>query len=640
MEIKLSQADESKLSAKVAREYQEADTYTRTWKQDVKDVANTYLLPKASEDKIKVKRVANNLTIRLSTFVGDELTITNVPIWGVLWQEQARNTDKVFQANFESMDIKSKYRAALIDDWLYGVWVLAVDGWNDYAQEPIVSYIDSRLTFPDPKNWQDSQLRFFWTKLRKSIYELEVDDAYDIERVQKVKWIRDQELQEVDRLNSQAKWFSETFIDDDWLIDIYNHLTVFRTEDDDAPSLYLTTWWADRSTLIRCIKMRALSDAERADPSKIDFWVKLFRAKPLPWSYAWMSLVDEVGNEQDLETLLMNLQIEQAKEAAVWWKTFVHAWLWIDIDQLANNTWPWAVIPYSTTDMWLTAQNGIYQEPNKPQNPIIQNTMSVLQRYWQENSSISWIALWQSLPWWQTKAETQTLQQNINQVLSYMASNYMDSLKSLWESIYRSYAANMSPQRRKNITIVDEAWNVDSYWFKKNEFISGWDVYIRITSKAQESIKKQKALATLLSVMWILKQSVTPWSYQDNVINRLLIENSWLEWITPELLYPLSKDERKAYRDVEILNRNKDLKSKPQPWEDHNLFINIYKKGLDTPARANAIRQREKLLQVEWEQPVAPQEWGKWIGWLWASMVASQFAQQQATEPSLQDVQV
>jgi hypothetical protein len=32
----------------------------------------------------------------------------------------------------------------------------------------------------------------------------------------------------------------------------------------------------------------------------------------------------------------------------------------------------------------------------------------------------------------------------------------MDSLKSLWESIYKSYARNMSSQRRKEIVVVDE----------------------------------------------------------------------------------------------------------------------------------------------------------------------------------------
>jgi hypothetical protein len=32
----------------------------------------------------------------------------------------------------------------------------------------------------------------------------------------------------------------------------------------------------------------------------------------------------------------------------------------------------------------------------------------------------------------------------------------MDSLRGLWESIYRSYAANMSSQRKKNIVVVDE----------------------------------------------------------------------------------------------------------------------------------------------------------------------------------------
>ena len=53
-----------------------------------------------------------------------------------------------------------------------------------------------------------------------------------------------------------------------------------------------------------------------------------------------------------------------------------------------------------------------------------------------------------------------------------MASNYMESLKDLWESVYRSYAANMSAQRRKEIVVVDDAGNTDSHGLKKSEFIS------------------------------------------------------------------------------------------------------------------------------------------------------------------------
>tara|TARA_R110000823_G_scaffold266881_1_gene386580 strand:- start:4 stop:177 length:174 start_codon:yes stop_codon:yes gene_type:complete len=57
--------------------------------------------------------------------------------------------------------MRTKLISAYTDDALKGVGALTVSGWNDHTQEPIVSYIDSRACIPDPKNWQDNEMRFF-----------------------------------------------------------------------------------------------------------------------------------------------------------------------------------------------------------------------------------------------------------------------------------------------------------------------------------------------------------------------------------------------------------------------------------------------------------------------------------------------
>lgn len=638
MKIQLSKSDEQKLFDKMTLEYWKSERHTQNWKESCKDIAKNYLLPKAkSQDKIKKKLVYNNLTIRLAIFVQDELNITHINSW---WRNDSfigKNADKVAKFDFKTMQFRNKYRSALIDDGLYWVWVLAVDGWNDYKQQPILSYIDSRLTFPDPHNWQDNNLRWFWTKVQKSLYELELDDAYDYDRIQQVKLVKDADTKEIERANNRVKGFDEVETWED-LVDLYNHLTIFKAEWDEKHSLYLTTWSADRSILVRAIKMRALTDWEIADPTSIDFWVKFFRANPIKWSYAWASIIDETWEEQDIATLLTNLLIEQAKEAWVWGKTYVNTNLWVDLDDLANNTWPWDIIPFTSNDINLNANNGIFQEPTRPLNPVIQQALNTILVQWDENSATSSLVRWQSIPWWQTKAEVQTIQQNINQRLSYMASNYMDSIKGIWESIYRSYATYMSSQRKKEIVLVDTNWTADSYWFKKNEFIdTKWEIFINITSKAQEDLRKQKQFAQLLSIYQTIRNTLQPWSYGANSLDRLFIDLAWVDWLESETIIPLNADERKAYSNLELLNRNIELKSKPKAWEDHNIYVNIYKKGLQTEARDKAIKQREDLLKIEWEKQLSWEQ--TWWGGLWASMIASQFSQQQAGwTPSIQDV--
>ena len=629
--------DEENLRVKMAKEFQMADTHTSNWKSAVENVGRDYLFPEPEQDRVKVRKVWNNLKIRKSIFLADELQVTNVPMNGQLGKDVAKNWDKVLKANFTSMDIRDKYEEVLVDDAMQGVWCLAVDGWNDHDQEPIVSYIDSRLTYPDPKNWRGNKMRFFGTLLRKSIFELESDDAYDEQRVQYVRMQRDIELDKIDRANNRIKGFTDTDVWED-LVDIYNHITIFKSSKDKEHFLYLTTWGADRTTLVRAVKMRALTDTEKADPSKITLGVQLFRANPIKGSYAWASLIDEIGQYQDLETLLTNLQINQAIEAGLWGKTFIDSDLGIDTDDLASIEWP-AVIPYKSSDPQKNASNSISLEQPRPNNPAVQNGLSLVQSLAQEWSSTSNLLVQGQSQWGQqTKAEVQTLQQNLNQNISSMQSNYMQALIGLWSDVMRSYSVNMSPQRRKVIVSIDDNNKTDSYGFKKNEFVSKWDVYIVIKSRAQEDIKKKQDFAVLLSVIWTLKQSVKPWSTQDIIIDRMLIAKSGIRGLKPEDIHALTPDERNAYDDLELLNDNRDA-SEVIPWQDHNVFINIFKTWLQTPARERAILARELIIEEEQttrpEAPMEEQGWGM-AQQMWASMVASDNAEW--INPSIADV--
>ena len=637
MKIQLSTSDLAKLYEKVNREYNRADTHTRNWKQEVENVWRDYLLPKPKQDKVKVRKVLNNLNIRLATFLSDEIQITNIPMSGVLGKDIAENCNKVFEANFDSMDIKGKYREVLIDDAMQWVWVMAVDWWNNHKQEPIVSHVDSRLCFPDPKNWQDNKMTFFGTKVRKSWYELTEDEAYDHDRLEICKYYTDTDQSEVERANNDVKGFTYDLSGDTESTDLYNHITVFKASNDDKAWIYLTSWGCWTTEPVRVVKMRALTPWEEADPTTIDFWVKIFRAKPLKGSFAGVSLIDDIGQYQDIETLLSNLQIYRAKLESLWGKTFVNTELGVDLDDLENQSWPWDIIPFKSSNPNINAQNGIYEQQSQPVNPILGNTIQYIDQLSQQaDPSGSALAQWQSQSGSQTKAEIQTLQQNINHILSYMASNYMDSLKGLWESIYRSYAANMSSQRKKEIVVVDDNGWVDSYGFKKSEFISKWDAYIRVKSKAQEAIRMQKDFSILLALDGSVSQIFQPWTTELAKWKRKLLNSSGIKGVKWEDFFAYTQDERKAYNNLEMLNNNIELKTVPQPWEEHNTYIRIYKTGLQTEARDKAIQARELILMTEPKaQPQAPEwQWGA-ASQLWASMLANDKAQQ---TPSTADV--
>ena len=621
----MSWTDQRRLLWQITQEYWNSDRHTQNWRNKMQNIAADYLLPEATgEDRIKDRSVLQNLNIRLSVFVADDIQVTNVPMSGQLGADIAKNCDKVFQSNFRTMDMREKYRDVIYDDWLYWVGVMAVDGWNDHSQEPILSYIDSRLCYPDPKNWQDSKMRYFGTKLKKDYWELLNDDAYDINQVNKVKFATDEDQRQVERWDNAVKGYTEVDNGEN-LIELYNHLTVFREEWEES-HLYLTTLGADRSEFVRIVKIRPLTDAEKADPSKVDLGVKLFRGKPLKGSFAGVSLVDDLGQYQDLLTLFTNLQTEQAKEAALGGRKYVPTTLGVDMDDVANWTGAWEIIPY-TPEGGLTAQNAIYEEQPRQISPITSNQVARLEQLKQQADPASTsLATGVGTPWSQTKAEIQTLQQNINQVLSYMQSNYMASLMSLWESIYKSYARNMSSQRKKEIVVVDAGGNPDNYGFKKNQFISKWDVYIVVKSKREEEAKNEKQYAQTLSFYDAIRQGLGN-TTEGKILDRYLMEKS-NSWIDPTTIISYTPDERNAYDDLVLLNNNEDV-SAPEGGQDHNAYINIYKTGLQTQARERAILARELILEEEkTTRPETPvEQWGWSASWLGASMVAADNAQ-------------
>ena len=180
----LSTKDEQLITEQMTAEYDAGFTYVDSWRQETKNVALEYLVPKPAKNKVKVHMVRNKLKIRLSTLVGDDLSIEQIPMNWVLGASVATNCNKVFEANYKTMNMRTKLISAYTDDALKGIGVLTVSGWNDHTQEPIVSYIDSRACIPDPKNWQDNEMRFFWTELHKPIIALENDSAYDYDRCQ------------------------------------------------------------------------------------------------------------------------------------------------------------------------------------------------------------------------------------------------------------------------------------------------------------------------------------------------------------------------------------------------------------------------------------------------------------------------
>ena len=108
-----------------------------------------------------------------------------------------------------------------------------------------------------------------------------------------------------------------------------------------------------------------------------------------------------------------------------------------------------------------------------------------------------------SVAWSQTKAEIQTLQQNINEQLGMIADNYLNSDKNYFVWHIKCYASNMSSTAKKSLVLFE--WEKqDSYTLKKSDFIPDGKIQIYVTSKVQEDIRDKQDFAILSTVIQTL----------------------------------------------------------------------------------------------------------------------------------------
>ena len=117
----------------------------------------------------------------------------------------------------------------------------------------------------------------------------------------------------------------------------------------------------------------------------------------------------------------------------------------------------------------------------------------------EQNTGAGAIAFGQSFGGEQTKAEIQTLQQNSNQLLSYVAGNYLRGQKEYWEAHYRAYCLYMGKKQKKRISLFEDGSPYVAN-LSRADFVTDGKVSVYVSSRAQENAKKEKSFAKLVSI--------------------------------------------------------------------------------------------------------------------------------------------
>lgn len=595
---------QEELQGKVEREYSMWFEHIRSEIERKRDVLNKLFDPNLPDWQIRIPLFKKNLELENALFLTDEINVQFLTNGWVLWEEVMKNANMVAQFDDIDMDLQEMREDIVNHNWLYWLAATIIDSRDEEEKQPISDVIHPLNLIVDPKNYKGSKLRFIGVRRRLNLEDVLANPSFDKNQVEKCKWITDTEITQTKRSEDDAN--NQRHIEDnEWMVDIYDHFTVHNGKK------ILSTWWADRTILLRYVEIEPLTSAELLKPNKVKFPIQLHRRKPRPWSVFWFSIADEVIWYQDIMSVLTNLQIINARIQALWPDTFIDDRLWLDTTIMSQGKPGWRVLPISNNS-WMPTQNGIYTHQLPPPNQYTDLLIEKLEQRAEETTSISKQNFGITQQWQQTKAEVQTLQQNANNILAWIWNNYLKWQKEYWTAHYRSYALNM--WRGKKVISMFQKWTALSLELSREDFIADGKVQVVMISKNQQTIENDKEFNKLTFIANLYLPNITS-EYAKNELLRLLWSKSNVKDFDATKYIRESIDEIKAKASLPLLNRWLiDYISIPWPNDNVDVYIDIYKQAMDVEWKAEVMAQLYQIKELQWKEVQMQWQWNAQAG--------------------------
>lgn len=619
---------QEKNSGLVQQQYGMWFNHIRSERERKRDIMNKVLDPNLPEGQVRVNLLWKNIQLENALFLNDEINVEVLASNWVLWEEVMQNANLVLKYDDQDMDLYEMREDIVNDNALYWLSATIIDWRDDDEKQPISDTISPLSLIIDPKNYTGSKLRFIWVERRVSIDFLK-SASFDQAKIKMVELTAtSSELTLNERSDANSNNLREA-ADNEWMVDIYDHFNIIDGKK------YLSTWINDNADCIRVIELEGLTEAEKLRPNKVKFPIQLHRRKPKKGNVFGVSVADEVLVYQDTISQLTNLQLINARMNALWPDIFVDDKLWVDTSILSQGKPGWRVMPISNKT-WMPTQNGIYSFNTPAPSQYTDQMIQVLEGRAEWTTGVWGQNFWTSQSGTQTKAEIQTLQQNANQILIWISNNYLRGQKEYWMAHYRSYALNMG--KGKKVISLFQKGNALSLDLDRNQFIQDWKVNIVITSKSQQSLINDQEFNKLSVIANIYLPNITS-EYSKNEFLRKLWDKSNIKDFDSSKYIRESIDEIDAKDNLELLNNNKEV---PAPEMDNNpdVYLDIYKQAMDTPAKAKALEEWNAFAEWKKKQEMNQQnvagEWDAMSG----NIAMNNLNQTENQTPSTADINI
>lgn len=585
-----------KLRSKVQKEYQSGLDHVRS-ERDRKRGIDKEIMKDVPEGFIRSNLTYKHMQLEEATFLTDELDIKLVSDKWVLEDSIIRMAEKVAKFDYRKMGIKQIKRDIINGNNYYGIYATFIDKFDENTNRPVLKGIDPLCIVPDPRNYQDSEMRFIGFEKNFTIDYIKSNKHF-------IKSARDsviagvsEEMRKTEQATATAN--NVQYVEDDEMTTLVYWFTLFEGKK------LMTIWDQSFQNLLRIEELEALDDDENANPEKIKYPIQLHRRKPKYKSFFWYALADEVIEFQKAYDELVNLELMGIRIEELGSDKIINQKLGIDINAFVKDKAGWTTYEGNFSDLG--------NEPAMVEIPLNRSGW----RVWTMKQEIRQDAMdttgsqapnfWQSPSGSQTKAEIQILDKNGNKIHRYISSNYQESYQRMWEDIFKSYELNMWENAKKNIALFDK-WQSFSRSLRKRDFLTGGNINIYIVSAEEIKAQNKESFATWVALSGTIMPNMKPW-YWLNSWMRSGIEYSGIVDADPFNYIPPSVDEREAMRNLELLNNNEEL-TDPLPNQDLETLRAIYSQALDTPAKEKIIKRIDDLIiatisQVPMEAPTA-----------------------------------
>lgn len=532
-----------RILSKVMKELQDSYNYTELKRQKKRDQLKLYVNQDKEPERISDNSLYSAMQSWMATTTSDQKSVA----WlGRDWMDEniAENLNHLSKFDWEEMDMPEHEIKRRWNEGMFGLSILQKKGWKH--NRPVWEVRDPLAWLPDKKGWLRSRnFSYMYFDIDAPVHTLKEEDGYFNLDIVEEAWAGSTITLQNDIAQCVPRNIQTGIPESDGneLVNIKDGYTKINW----IP--YCVT--VCNQIIIRFEAIKAVTKAEKEDPTEIDFPVILRYFSPIPNDPFGISLADLVEDEQMAMTILKNLKLIQEKDLSLGDTVLVS-------NQVKNRT-DLLKAPSLTRRRFISVdsenvQNMTATIPKSQGSSDWYNFEQKLRSDTQLATGISNVQAWVTEDTKRTASEIQASQRNANArfLLGFQIQLVAD--KDFWRLWYRCYQEYMSDTSEKVVRITSGLTPKVSVFNRKDITIQDPDVVL----DSEENIKR---INNDIRDAWIASYNFYMQDTEIPTISKALFKRKYYQIVlkvTKEEAYekvPTSAQELFAWEDVKSLNR-------------------------------------------------------------------------------------